>query len=134
MALVNNNNAYKERNLEFLEEYAKRPGVKSLYGGVLYREITKGKGEKPTPRSIVTVHYKGTLINGKPFDATEKGRPATFPLRGLIEGWKMVLKEMAVGSRWEVVIPFNLGYGSRGAGVIKPFSTLIFDIQLLRIE
>ncbi|MBP3440040.1 MAG: FKBP-type peptidyl-prolyl cis-trans isomerase [Tidjanibacter sp.] len=134
MALVNNNNAYKERNLEFLEEYAKRPGVKSLYGGVLYREITKGKGEKPTPRSIVTVHYKGTLINGKPFDATEKGRPATFPLRGLIEGWKIALKEMAVGSRWEVVIPFNLGYGSRGAGVIKPFSTLIFDIQLLRIE
>lgn len=134
MALVNNNNAYKERNLEFLEEYAKRPGVKSLYGGVLYREITKGKGEKPTPRSIVTVHYKGTLINGKPFDATEKGRPATFPLRGLIEGWKIALKEMVVGSRWEVVIPFNLGYGSRGAGVIKPFSTLIFDIQLLRIE
>lgn len=134
MALVNNNNAYKERNLEFLEEYAKRPGVKSLYGGVLYREITKGKGEKTTPRSIVTVHYKGTLINGKPFDATEKGRPATFPLRGLIEGWKIALKEMAVGSRWELVIPFNLGYGSRGAGVIKPFSTLIFDIQLLRIE
>lgn len=134
MALVNNNNAYKERNLEFLEEYSKRPGVRSLYGGVLYREITKGKGEKPTPRSIVTVHYKGTLINGKPFDATEKGRPATFPLRGLIEGWKIALKEMVVGSRWEVVIPFNLGYGSRGAGVIKPFSTLIFDIQLLRIE
>lgn len=134
MALVNNNNAYKERNQEFLEEYAQRPGVRSLYGGVLYREITKGKGEKPTPRSIVTVHYKGTLINGKPFDATEKGRPATFPLRGLIEGWKIALKEMAVGSRWEVVIPFNLGYGSRGAGVIKPFSTLIFDIQLLRIE
>ena len=134
MALVNNNNAYKERNLEFLEEYAQRPGVKSLYGGVLYREITKGKGEKPSPRSVVTVHYKGTLINGKPFDSTEKGRPATVPLRGLIEGWKIALKEMPVGSRWEVVIPFNLGYGSRGAGVIKPFSTLIFDIQLLRVE
>lgn len=134
MALVNNNNAYKERNLEFLEEYAQRPGVKRLSGGVLYREITKGKGEKPTARSVVTVHYKGSLINGKPFDATEKGRPATFPLRGLIEGWKMALKEMPAGSRWEVVIPFNLGYGARGAGVIKPFSTLIFDIQLLRIE
>ena len=134
MALINNNNAYKERNLEFLEEYAQRPGVRSLYGGVLYREITKGKGEKPSPRSIVTVHYKGTLINGKPFDATEKGRPATFPLRGLIEGWKIALKEMTAGSRWEIVIPFNLGYGSRGAGVIKPFSTLIFDITLLRVE
>lgn len=134
MALVNNNNAYKERNLEFLEEYAQRPGVKQLFGGVLCREITKGKGEKPTAKSVVTVHYKGMLINGKPFDATQKGRPATFPLRGLIEGWKIALKEMPVGSRWEVVIPFNLGYGSRGAGVIKPFSTLIFDIQLLRIE
>lgn len=134
MALVNSNSAYKERNLEFLEEYAQRPGVKQLFGGVLYREITKGKGEKPTARSVVTVHYKGTLINGKPFDGTEKGRPATFPLRGLIEGWKIALKEMPVGSRWEVVIPFNLGYGSRGAGVIKPFSTLIFDIQLLRVE
>lgn len=134
MALVNSNSAYKERNLEFLEEYAQRPGVKQLFGGVLYREITKGKGEKPTARSVVTVHYKGTLINGKPFDGTEKGKPATFPLRGLIEGWKIALKEMPVGSRWEVVIPFNLGYGSRGAGVIKPFSTLIFDIQLLRVE
>lgn len=134
MALVNSNSAYKERNLKFLEEYAQRPGVKPLFGGVLYREITKGKGEKPTARSVVTVHYKGTLINGKPFDGTEKGRPATFPLRGLIEGWKIALKEMPVGSRWEVVIPFNLGYGSRGAGVIKPFSTLIFDIQLLRVE
>lgn len=134
MALVNNNNAYKERNLEFLDEYAQRPGVKRLFGGVLYREITKGKGEKPTAKSVVTVHYKGSLINGKPFDATEKGRPATFPLRGVIDGWKMALKEMPVGSRWEVVIPFNLGYGSRGAGVIKPFSTLIFDIQLLKVE
>lgn len=134
MALTNNNNAYKERNLEFLEEYAARPGVKALYGGVLYREITKGKGEKPSPRSIVTVHYKGTLINGKSFDQTEKGRPATFPLRGLIEGWKIALKEMTVGSRWEIVIPFNLAYGSRGAGIIKPFSTLIFDITLLRVE
>ncbi|MBO5806024.1 MAG: FKBP-type peptidyl-prolyl cis-trans isomerase [Tidjanibacter sp.] len=134
MALNSNNSAYKERNLEFLQEYASRPGVKSLYGGVLYREITKGRGEKPTARSVVTVHYKGMLINGKPFDATEKGRPATFPLRGLIEGWKIALKEMNVGARWEVVIPFNLGYGARGAGAIKPFSTLIFDIQLLRVE
>ncbi|MBR2400360.1 MAG: FKBP-type peptidyl-prolyl cis-trans isomerase [Tidjanibacter sp.] len=134
MALVNNNSAYKERNLEFLDEYAQRPGVKRLFNGVLYREITQGRGDRPTVKSVVTVHYKGMLINGKCFDATEKGRPATFPLRGLIEGWKTALKEMPVGSRWEVVIPFNLGYGARGAGVIKPFSTLIFDITLLRVE
>lgn len=134
MAINSNSSAYKERNLEFLEEYAQRPGVKQLYGGVLYREITKGRGDKPTAKSIVTVHYKGMLINGKSFDATEKGRPATFPLRGLIEGWKIALKEMSVGARWEVVIPFNMAYGSRSAGVIKPYSTLIFDIQLLRVE
>ena len=134
MAINSNSSAYKERNLEFLEEYAQRPGVKQLYGDVLYREITKGRGDKPTAKSIVAVHYKGMLINGKSFDATEKGRPATFPLRGLIEGWKIALKEMSVGARWEVVIPFNMAYGSRSAGVIKPYSTLIFDIQLLRVE
>lgn len=134
MALVNNNSAYKERNLEFLEEYSQRAGVRRLFNGVLVREITKGKGSKPTPKSIITVHYKGMLINGKVFDATEKGRPATFPLRGLIEGWKTALREMPEGARWEVVIPFNLGYGARGVGVIKPFSTLIFDITLLRVE
>ena len=127
-------NSYKLRNQEFLQEYAKQPGVKIMFNGVMYREIIKGKGAKPTPKSVITVHYKGMLINGKVFDATEKGRPATFPLRGLIEGWRTALREMPEGSRWEVVIPFNLGYGAKGAGVIKPFSTLIFDIQLLRVE
>lgn len=133
MALVNNNNAYKQRNLDFLEEYAQRDGVRILFNGVMYREITKGKGDRPTPKSLVTVHYKGMLINGKVFDATQKGRPATFRLNQLIDGWRTALREMPVGSRWEIVIPFNLGYGARGAGTIKPFSTLIFDVQLLSI-
>ncbi len=133
MALVNNNNAYKQRNLDFLEEYAQRDGVRILFNGVMYREITKGKGDRPTPKSLVTVHYKGMLINGKVFDATQKGRPATFRLNQLIDGWRTALREMPVGSRWEIVIPFNLGYGARGAGAIKPFSTLIFDVQLLSI-
>lgn len=133
MALVNNNNAYKQRNLDFLEEYAQRDGVRILFNGVMYREIIKGKGDRPTPKSLVTVHYKGMLINGKVFDATQKGRPATFRLNQLIDGWRTALREMPVGSRWEIVIPFNLGYGARGAGTIKPFSTLIFDVQLLSI-
>lgn len=133
MALVNNNNAYKQRNLDFLEEYAQRDGVRILFNGVMYREITKGKGDRPTPKSLVTVHYKGMLINGKVFDATQKGRPASFRLNQLIDGWRTALREMPVGSRWEIVIPFNLGYGARGAGAIKPFSTLIFDVQLLSI-
>lgn len=133
MALVGGGGAYKERNMEFLREYAQREGVKVLFNGVMYRELTKGKGDKPTPKSLVTVHYTGRLINGKVFDATQKGRPATFKLNQLIDGWRTALREMPVGSRWEIVIPFNLGYGSRGAGVIKPFSTLIFEVQLLAI-
>ena len=105
-------NAYKLRNQEFLQEYAQRPGVKIMFNGVMYREITKGNGPKPSPK-------------------TQKGRPATFRLNELITGWITAMREMPVGSRWEVVIPYNLGYGSRPAGAIKAFSTLIFDITLL---
>ena len=134
MARVNQNSAYKERNLEFLEEYASREGVKVLFNGVMYREITKGKGDKPTPKAMITVHYTGKLINGKVFDQTQQGRPVTFRLNELITGWITAMREMPVGSRWEVVIPYNLGYGSRPAGAIKAFSTLIFDIKLLDLR
>jgi FKBP-type peptidyl-prolyl cis-trans isomerase len=99
----------------------------------MYREITKGKGDKPTPKAMITVHYTGKLINGKVFDSTQQGHPATFKLNQLIDGWRTALREMPVGSRWEIVIPFNLGYGAKGAGVIKPFSTLIFDVRLISI-
>ena len=126
-------NQYKIRNQEFLQEYAQRPGVKTLFNGVLYRVITKGNGPKPTSKSYITVYYTGKLINGKVFDQTQKGRPATFRLGELITGWNTALREMPVGSRWEIVIPYHLGYGSRSAGVIKPFSTLIFDITLLGV-
>ena len=126
-------NQYKIRNQEFLQEYAQRLGVKTLFNGVLYRVITKGNGPKPTPKSYITVYYTGKLINGKVFDQTQKGRPATFRLGELITGWNTALREMPVGSRWEIVIPYHLGYGSRSAGVIKPFSTLIFDITLLGV-
>lgn len=126
-------NQYKIRNQEFLQEYAQRPGVKTLFNGVLYRVITKGNGPKPTPKSYITIYYTGKLINGKVFDQTQKGRSATFRLGELITGWNTALREMPVGSRWEIVIPYHLGYGSRSAGVIKPFSTLIFDITLLGV-
>lgn len=124
-------NQYKVRNQEFLQEYMQRPGVKTMFNGVMYRVINKGNGPKPTPKSFVTVYYTGKLINGKVFDQTQKGRPATFRLNELITGWTTALREMPVGSRWEIVIPNHLGYGSRSAGVIKAFSTLIFDITLL---
>lgn len=127
-------NSYKERNIEFIEEYSRRPGVTVLFNGVMYRKITKSKGDKPSPKSLITVHYTGKLINGKTFDATQQGRPATFKLSELIVGWKTALKEMPVGSRWEIVIPFNLGYGSKTVGAIKPFSTLIFDVRLIAIQ
>lgn len=128
------NNVYKERNQQFVEEYRQQKGVKQLHNGVLYRVVVKGSGEKPTPKSFITVHYKGKLINGKVFDSTSQGRPASFKLSQLIEGWKSALKQMPTGSRWEIVIPFNLGYGSRQTGVIKAFSTLVFDVQLLKAE
>lgn len=129
---MNETTSYKERNADFLKEYATRSGVRTLHNGVLYREITKGKGGKPTPKSVVQVNYTGKLINGKVFDGTQ-GRPATFKLSDLIPGWKTALTEMSAGSRWEIVLPCGLAYGSRSAGIIKPYSTLIFEIQLLAI-
>ena len=102
-------NTYKLRNQEFLQEYAQRPGVKIMFNGVMYRELVKGKGQKPSPKSFVTVYYVGKLINGKVFDQTQKGRPATFRLNELITGWITAMREMPAGSRWEVVIPYNLG-------------------------
>lgn len=127
-------NQYKRRNQEFLQEYAQRPGVNIMFNGVMYRIISKGSGTKPSPKSFVTVHYVGKLINGKIFDQTQKGRPATFRLNELITGWITALREMPAGSRWEIVIPYNLGYGSRASGPIKAFSTLIFDITLLDVR
>ena len=132
MPQIDNN--YKLRNQEFLQEYARRQGVKIMFNGVMYREITRGNGPKPSPKSFITVHYTGSLINGKVFDKTQKGQPATFRLNELITGWITAIREMPVGSRWEIVIPYNLGYGSRASGPIKAFSTLIFDITLLGIR
>ncbi len=127
-------NSYKLRNQEFLQEYAQKPGVNIMFNGVMYRVISKGNGPKPSPKSMVTVYYSGRLINGKVFDQTQKGRPATFRLNELITGWITALREMPAGSRWEIVIPYNLGYGSRASGPIKAFSTLIFDITLLDVR
>ena len=126
-------NEYRERNQQFIEEYRQQKGVKELYNGVLYRVISSGSGAKATPRGIITVYYKGKLINGKQFDSTAPGRPASFKLAHLIEGWRSAVKEMNVGARWEIVIPFNLGYGSRQSGAIKAYSTLIFEVHLLGV-
>ena len=134
MARGNQNSAYKERNLEFLEEYASRDGVKVLFNGVMYREITKGKGDKPTPKAMITVHYTGKLINGKVFDNSwERGYPEAFRLSDLIVGWQIALTQMHVGDHWMVYIPYEVGYGTRDNGPIPAYSTLIFEVKLVAI-
>ena len=135
MARVNQNSAYKERNLEFLEEYASRDDVKVLFNGVMYREITKGKGDKPSPKAMITVHYTGKLIDGTVFDSTEgDSLPALFPIRDLIMGWQIALVRMHEGDKWEVYIPAKWGYGAQNLPDIPAHSTLIFTLELVKVE
>ena len=127
--------AYKKQNESFITKYSKGAGVKKLKGGVYYKVLTEGKGEKPTTTSTVKVMYEGKTIDGKVFESSfERKEPATFPVSQVIPGFTEALVNMPVGSTWEVVIPQNLAYGSRDQGNIKPFSTLIFKIQLIAIE
>ena len=98
--------------------------------------ITKGEGAKPTLNDQVTTHYHGTLIDGTVFDSSvERGQPATFPVSGVIKGWTEALQLMSVGSKWKLFVPYNLAYGERGAGAnIGPFTTLIFEVELISIN
>ena len=107
----------KKEGEAFLAENKKKPGVKTLPSGLQYRVIQSGKGKKPTLNDTVTVHYKGTLINGKEFDNSHsRGQPASFPVSSAISGWKEALQMMEVGSKWEVVVPSQFAYGERGGG------------------
>jgi len=132
--------ANAENNLEvgkdFLTENAKRDGIKTTDSGLQYRIITEGSGDKPTLNDTVTVHYRGTLIDGTEFDSSYKRQqPATFPLKGVIKGWQEALPMMKKGAKWEIFVPANLAYGSKGAGdKIDPNETLIFEIELLDIK
>lgn len=120
---------------KFLAENKAKDGVVTLPSGLQYKVIKEGNGEKPLASSVVNVHYHGTLIDGTVFDSSvERGTPATFGVGQVIPGWTEVLQLMPVGSKWTVYIPYDLGYGSRNAGSIPPFSTLIFDVELLSIE
>lgn len=126
----------KEAGEKFLAENKLRPGVVSLADGLQYEILKTGDGAKPKATDKVLVHYHGTLIDGTKFDSSvDRGEPIAFPLNGVIPGWTEVLQLMPVGSKWRVYIPYQLAYGERGAGaLIKPFSTLIFDIELLEIQ
>ncbi len=113
-----------------------REGVTTLASGVQYSVLKHGNGPKPTANDTVKCHYEGSLINGTVFDSSiKRGEPATFPVNGVIKGWQEVLQLMSVGDKWRVVIPYQYAYGEHGAGqAIEPYSTLVFDIELLGIE
>jgi FKBP-type peptidyl-prolyl cis-trans isomerase FkpA len=121
---------------KFLAENAKKPGVKSTASGLQYQVITEGTGPKPKDSDVVRVHYKGTLLDGKTFDSSyDRGQPATFPLTGVIPGWREGLALMPVGSKYKLWIPSSLGYGESGTqgGPIGPNATLAFEVELLEI-
>lgn len=118
----------------FLEENKKNKDVKVTSSGLQYKIIEKGNGVKPTPTDKVTVNYKGTLINGTVFDSSyERGQPATFGVTQVIPGFSEALQMMSPGAHYIVYIPQELAYGERAAGKIEPYSTLIFEIEMISI-
>src|SRR5689334_12563856 len=121
---------------KFLAENKAKPGVKTTASGLQYKVEKEGKGAQPKANDMVTVNYRGTLINGTEFDSSYKrGQPATFPVSGVIKGWTEALQLMKVGSKYQLFIPSSLAYGERGAGRdIEPNSTLIFDVELLDVK
>jgi FKBP-type peptidyl-prolyl cis-trans isomerase len=120
----------------FLEENAKKEGVLTLESGLQYKVLEEGNGTSPAEDDIVTVHYKGTLVDGTEFDSSySRNEPATFPVNGVIKGWTEALQKMKTGDHWMIYIPAELAYGERQAGpTIGPNSTLIFDVTLLSIQ
>jgi FKBP-type peptidyl-prolyl cis-trans isomerase FklB len=119
----------------FLEENKKREGIKTLPSGLQYKVLTDGSGKTPQKTDDVTVHYRGTLIDGTEFDSSRKREePATFQVDSVIPGWTEALQLMKEGSKWQLFVPPELGYGERGMGRIPPNSALIFDIELLSIK
>lgn len=120
----------------FLAENAKRPEVKTTATGLQYEIVKEGDGPTPNRGDRVTVHYTGKLIDGTVFDSSvERGEPATFGVTQVIPGWVEALQMMKTGSQWRLYIPSKLAYGPNGAGgVIGPNATLIFDVELIKIE
>lgn len=127
---------YKKANEKYLADNAKKPGVVTLPSGVQYKVITEGKGALAADTSMVKVHYEGKTIDGQVFDSSYKrGEPVDMRANQVIPGWKEVLTKMPVGSKWEVSIPADLAYGAEARGqIIKPFSTLVFTIELISIK
>ena len=118
----------------FLAVNAKKDGVVSLSSGLQYRVTEKGTGKQPKPEDTVTVHYRGTLIDGTEFDSSySRNKPATFHADRVVAGWREALLMMKEGAKWELFLPADLAYGPRGAGKIPPNSALIFEVELISI-
>ncbi|OLD62867.1 MAG: hypothetical protein AUI33_13310 [Ignavibacteria bacterium 13_1_40CM_2_61_4] len=126
----------KKEGDAFLAENKNKPGVKTTASGLQYKVITAGTGPKPKEDQTVSVNYRGTLIDGTEFDSSYKrGTPSSHPVKGWIKGWTEALLLMPVGSKWQLVVPPDLGYGSQGAGqAIGPNATLIFEVELLSVK
>jgi FKBP-type peptidyl-prolyl cis-trans isomerase FklB len=125
---------YIEKNEAFLATNKDKAGVTTTASGLQYEVITMGTGPKPTTQSTVKVHYVGTLIDGTEFDSSVGKDPVTFPLNGVIAGWTEALQLMPVGSKFKLYLPSSIAYGASGPSeVIKPYSTLVFEVELLEI-
>ena len=126
----------KSKGAAFLESNAKLEGVTITESGLQYSVITEADGAKPKATDTVTVHYRGTLLDGTEFDSSySRGEPATFALNQVIPGWTEGVQLMGIGNKFKFVIPYQLAYSERGAGnSIGPFETLIFEVELLEIK
>jgi FKBP-type peptidyl-prolyl cis-trans isomerase FklB len=126
----------KKEGEVFLAENKAKEGVKTAPSGLQYKVIKPGTGKKPQATDTVTVHYRGTLADGTEFDSSyRRGKPATFPVSGVIPGWTEALQLMEEGAKWQVVIPSKLAYGEQGSGqAIGPNATLIFEVELISIQ
>jgi FKBP-type peptidyl-prolyl cis-trans isomerase FkpA len=119
---------------KFLADNKKRDGVQETASGLQYEVITMGTGPKPGAEEVVKVHYTGTLTDGTKFDSSvDRGEPAVFGVNQVIKGWQEGIQLMPVGSKFKLYIPYELGYGEQGTGPIPPYSTLVFEVELLEI-
>jgi FKBP-type peptidyl-prolyl cis-trans isomerase FklB len=125
----------RKRGNEFMATQKAKPDVKALGNGVLYRVLKAGDGPKPVESDVVITRYRGTTIDGVEFDATAEGKTSTLRVSQAIMGWREAIKQMPVGSKWEVMVPSALAYGDRGVGdMIGPNEVLVFDVELLEIK
>ncbi|GIL22872.1 MAG: peptidyl-prolyl cis-trans isomerase [Bacteroidota bacterium] len=126
----------KATGLAFLAENKTKPGVTETASGLQYKIITSGTGKKPTANDRVTVHYAGKLLDGTSFDSSiERGEPATFGVTEVIAGWTEALQLMREGDKWVLYLPSELAYGDQGAGgQIPPYSVLIFEVELIKVN